>query len=81
MESVTTCVVGTSGKFTNNVTTISVNLRKDVNVSVVDFDGKFAAGVSDAGDQFPAGVIYTCGAPRVRHTFISSNFRKKMKWR
>jgi hypothetical protein len=46
MESVTTTwVVGTNGKFTVDVTTISVNLGKDVSVSVVDFGGQFAASV------------------------------------
>jgi hypothetical protein len=36
--------------------TISVNLGKDVSVSVIDIDSKFA------------GVIDTGGAPHVRHT-------------
>jgi hypothetical protein len=64
-------VIDTDGKFTDVVTTVNVNLRKDVITAVVDSSYKFTACVNDAGGHFTISVIDTGDSPLIEIIFAN----------
>jgi hypothetical protein len=64
-----------------NLPPVSTTLAKLVAkfaAGVVDTGSNFAAGVVDTDGKFATSVFDTGGAPR--HTNISANFQKNLKW-